>query len=149
MIAYHCNSNAILAQPFKTRADKHRMVAYNSIMQRLENKGMLVDLQILDNEASKAYKQTITSDWKIKFQLVPPHIHRRNAAERAIRTFKAHFLAILAGFAHDFPKHCWDLLLPQAEITLNLLRQAKLKPMISAYKFMEGPFDYNATSLGP
>ena len=33
MIVYHCNSNAILAQPFKTRADKHRMVAYNSIMQ--------------------------------------------------------------------------------------------------------------------
>ena len=94
MIAYHCNSNAILAQPFKTRADKHRMVAYNSIMQRLENKGMLVDLQILDSKASKAYKHTITSDWNIKFQLVPSHIHRRNAAEQAIRTFKAHFLAI-------------------------------------------------------
>ena len=62
MIAYHCNSNAILAQPFNTRANKHHMVAYNSIMQRLENKGMLVDLKILDNKASKAYKQTITSD---------------------------------------------------------------------------------------
>ena len=138
-----------MAQPFKTRADKHHMVAYNSIMQRLEDKGMLVDLQILDNEDSKAYKQTITSDWKIKFQLVLLHIHRRNAAERAIQTFKAHFLAILAGVAHDFPKHYWDLLFPQAEMTLNLLRQAKLKPMISAYKFMEGPFDYNATPFGP
>ena len=38
MIAYHCNSNTILAKPFKTRADKHCMVAYNSIMQKLENK---------------------------------------------------------------------------------------------------------------
>ena len=112
-------------------------------MQRLKNKGMLVDLQILDNEASKAYTQTITSDWNIKFQLVPPYIHRRNAAERAIRTFKAHFLAILARVAHDFLKHCWDLLLPQTEMTLNFLRQAKLKPMISVYEFMEGPFDYD------
>ena len=67
MIAYHCNSNAILARPFKTRADKHCMLAYNNIMQRLRDKGMLVDLQILNNEASEAYKQTITSDWKIKF----------------------------------------------------------------------------------
>ena len=65
----------VAINPFKTQANKHCMLAYNSIMQRLENKGMLVDLQMLDNEASKAYKQTITSDWKIKFQLVPPHIH--------------------------------------------------------------------------
>ena len=62
MIAYHCNSNAILAEPFKTRADKHRLIAYNTIMQRLKDRHLLVDLQILDNEASKAYKQTITSD---------------------------------------------------------------------------------------
>ena len=27
-------------------------------------------------------------------------------------------------------------------MTLNLLQQAKLKPTISAYEFMEGPFDY-------
>ena len=118
-------------------------------MQRLKNKGMLIDLQLLDNNASKAYKQTITSDWKIKFQLVPPHIHQRNAAEQAIQTFKAHFLAILAGVVHDFPKHCCDLLLPQNEMTLNLLRQAKLKPTISAYEFMDGPFDYNSTPVGP
>ena len=48
----------------------------------------------------------------MKYQLVPAHIHRRNAAERAIRTFKAHFLAILAGVVEDFPKYLWDLLLP-------------------------------------
>ena len=33
-------------------------------------------------------------------------------------------------------------------MTLNFLRQAKLKPEISAYKCMEGPFDYNVTPLG-
>ena len=117
-------------------------------MQRLKDKHLLVDLQILDNEASKAYKQTITSDWGIKFQLVPPHTHRRNATERAIRTFKAHFLSILAGIAHDLPKHCWDLLLPQTVMTLNFLRQSKAKPTMSTYEYMEGPFDYNETPLG-
>ena len=34
-------------------------------------------------------------------------------------------------------------------MTLDFLRQAKLKPMILAYEFMEGPFDYNATPFGP
>ena len=111
MIAYHCDSNIILALAFKTQANKHRLVAYNIIMQQLKNKGMLVDLQLLDNEASKAYKQTITSDWNIKLQLVPPHIYRRNTAERAIQTFKAHFLFILAGVAHDFPKQLFELII--------------------------------------
>jgi len=84
MVAYHCDTNAIFAEPFKTRADRHRLPAYNRIMQRLKDRDLIVDLQILDNEASKQYKQTITSEWGVKFQLVPPHIHRRNAAERAI-----------------------------------------------------------------
>jgi hypothetical protein len=60
--------------------------------------------------------------WGVTYQLVPPDMHRRNAAERAIRTFKAHFLGILTGVSGDFPRHLWDLLLTQAELTLNLLR---------------------------
>ena len=76
-------------------------------------------------------------------------MHRRNAAERAIRTFKAHFLAILAGVAPDFPQYLRDLLIPQAEMTLNFLRQSTLNPKLSAYEFFEGPFNFDATPLGP
>ena len=67
MIAYHCDSNAILAATFKTRADEHRLLAYASIMQRLKDRNMLVDLKLLDNEARKAYKYITMSDWGIKF----------------------------------------------------------------------------------
>jgi hypothetical protein len=56
----------------------------------------LVDLQILDNEASAAYKQAITFTWKAKFQLALPDMHQQNRAEQAIRMFKDHFIAILA-----------------------------------------------------
>ena len=149
MIAYHCDTNVILACPFLSRKDSHRLQAYSTLMTRLRASNQRVDLQILDNEASAEYKRQITEVWGAKFQLVPPDMHRRNAAERAIRTFKAHFLSILAGVAEDFPKHCWDLLLPQAKLILNLLRQSQVQPMILAYKFMQGPFDYNATPLGP
>ena len=76
-------------------------------------------------------------------------MHGRNAAEQAIRTFKAHFLAILDGVAPYFPRHLWDLLLPQTEMTLNLLRQATANPAISAWENFNGKFNYNSTPLGP
>ena len=92
-------------------------------MQRLKDWNMLVDLQILDNEAITEYKRIIKSDLGVGYQLEPPHIHRRNAAERAIRTFKAHFFSILAGIAKTFLKNLWYLLTPQTYLTLNLMRQ--------------------------
>jgi hypothetical protein len=108
-----------------------------------------VDLQILDNKASAVYKIKITFKWNVKFQLVPPNMHCHNRAERAICTFKDHFLAILAGVNSAFPLYLWDLLLPQAELTLNLLHQAMLNPRISAWEFFQGPFNFNKSPLGP
>ena len=78
-------------------------------MQRISDNKIIVDLQILDNEASAEYKWTITKKWNANYQLVPPNTHRSNAAERAIRTYKVHFLSILAGVAPDFPRNLWDL----------------------------------------
>ena len=85
--------------------------------------------------------------WNVNYQLVPPHIHRRNVAERAIQTFKAHFLSVLAGVAVDFPRNLWDLLIPQTELTLNLLRQSNSTPEISAWEAFDGAFSYNHTPL--
>ena len=59
MIAYHCNANLILTEPFSSRKDMHRLVAYKNIMQQLTDNKLLVDLQILDNEASAEYKRSI------------------------------------------------------------------------------------------
>jgi hypothetical protein len=132
MIAFHANDNLILQQAFKSKSDRHRIAAYNAIMTHLAARGLLVDLQILDNKASAAYKEAITFKWNAKFQLVPLDMHCQNWAERAIRTFKDLFLAILAGVDSAFPLYLWDLLLPQAELTLNLLYQATLNPRISA-----------------
>ncbi len=128
MIAYHADGNLILQQALKSRSNTHRIAAYNAIMMRLAARGLSVDLQILDNKASVAYRHAITFTWQTKFQLVPSDVHRRNHAERAIRMFKAHFLTILASVDPTFPLHLWDLLLPQAELTLNLLRQSALNP---------------------
>ena len=82
-------------------------------MTRLRERGHEVNLQVLDNEASKEYCQVITQSWKATFQVVTPDVHCHNVAEGVIRTLKAHFLAILSGIDRDFPSSLWDTLLPQ------------------------------------
>jgi len=150
MLAYHCDSNAILVEPFQSRADRHRIPAYTRLMSRLQARGHTVDHQVLDNECSAEYIRTITEDWKATYQLVPPNVHRRNLAERAIQTFKAHFLSILAGLSKAFPNYLWDKLLPQTELTLNLLRQSTIAPDMSAWEFYnKAPFNFDATPIGP
>jgi hypothetical protein len=131
MIAIHVNANLILQQAFKSKSDRHRIAAYNTIMTCLEARRLSVDLQILDNKASSAYKEAITFKWNATFQLIPPDMHCCNWVERAICTFKDHFLAILAGVNAAFSPYLWDLLLLQAELTLNLLQKVTLNSQIS------------------
>jgi hypothetical protein len=148
MIAFHTDGNLILQQEFKSKNDPHHIAAYNVIMLHLTARGLSVDLQILDNETSVAYKEAITFKWNTKFQLVPPHMHCQNQAERTICAFKVHSLAVLAITNSAFPPYFLDLLLPQAELTLNLLQQATLNPRIGAWEFFQRPFDFNKTPLG-
>jgi hypothetical protein len=85
------------------------------------------------------------------YQLVPPHDHGQNLAEKPIQTFKAHFISILCGIDKDFPLHLWDRLLPQAKHTLNMLHTAKVAPNISAYAYLWDQHGYNSNpfvSLG-
>ena len=147
VIAYHYDSNDIVAAPFKLCTYKHRLIAYVSGMQRLKDLNMLVDLQILDNETSTEYKRIIKSEWGVRYQLVPPHIHFINSSWRAILTFKAHFISILSGMANTLPKNLWYLLIPQTKLTLNILIKSTLNPKISAWEYFQGHFDYKSTPL--
>jgi hypothetical protein len=75
MIAYHMDGNLILQQAFQTKTDKHPILAFITIMERLPARGLSVDLNIRDNEASVDFKWVITESWKTKFQLAPPDMH--------------------------------------------------------------------------
>jgi hypothetical protein len=85
----------------------------------------------------------------IYFQLAPPQVRRRNAAKRAIRTFKNHVIAGLCSTNRDFPLNLWDKLLPQCLIILNLLRRSRINTQLSAQAHMHGAFDFNRTPLAP
>jgi hypothetical protein len=100
MIVYHSDRNLILQQAFQTKADKHHIPAFNTIMVRLAARGLSVDLDIRDNEASADFKQVITESWKTKFQLVSIDMHRRKKAKHMIRHFKNHPLHSCWGRRH-------------------------------------------------
>ena len=89
------------------------------------------------------------TDKEIKYQLVPPHQHRRNPTERAIRNFKNIFIAGLFSTDENFPLQDWCRLLDQAELTIKMLRPSRLNPILSVYAQLEGSFNFNATPLAP
>jgi hypothetical protein len=103
---------------------------------------------MLDNKAPEELKKAIREN-KCRVELTPADQHRRNAAERAIQTFKGHFIAVLAGVDSSFPINQWDELLLQTVLTLNLLRQSNVAPNISAWAYHHGSFDYNRMPLAP
>ena len=148
LILYSYDANAILAEPIKQRTDDAILAAYTTCHQHLVNRGFTPSVHWLDNEASTKLKQYNTAH-NISYQLTPPHVHRRNAAERAIRTWKNHFIAGLCSVNPSFPMHLWDRLIPQATATLNMLRPCRRNPKMSAYMALEGANSFTSTPMAP
>ena len=148
MVVYDFDSNYIFLAPFKTRSAEHILGAFKSIHARLCRAGLRPRFHRLDNECSTLLKDFM-HEQEIDFQLVGHGMHRRNSAERAIGTFECHFVAGLCSLDPQFPLHLWDELLPQAEITLNLLRGSRINPNLSAYMQVHGVFDYTKTPIAP
>jgi hypothetical protein len=148
MILYDYESNIILAQPIKDRTAPELLRDFQVMEQELVARGLKPKLMKLDNEASKLLK-TYLHQHNITFQLVPPYSHRRNAAERAIRSFKDHLIAGLCSTDKSFPMLLWDRLLPQAVITLNMLRTSRINPKLSASTHIDGQYDFNRAPMAP
>jgi hypothetical protein len=148
MILYDYDSNAILAQPIKDRTAPELLKAFQVIEQELVARGLTPKLMKLDNEASKLL-ETYLHQQDITFQLVPTYSHRRNSAEREIRSFKDHLIAGLCSTDKSFSMHLWERLLPQAVITLNMLRTSRINPKLSAATHVFGQYDFNRAPMAP
>ena len=148
MVLAENDSDAILVEGMKNRSAGEMVRAYKVLISRLHACGIFPTKQVLDNEISQSYKDAIES-FDIDYELVPPHNHERNKAERAIQTFKNHFVSILCGADRDFPLYLWSDILRQAEHTLNLLRPSRQLPSISAYAYMYGQHNYDRHPFAP
>ncbi len=148
MVAIHLDANYIFNEPMKNRTEGEMMAAYRRTINRMLTADLGLKKHILDNEASKAFKEKIRENG-MEYELVPPGNHRRNQAKRAIQTFKAHFISILVGVDDKFPLSLWCYLLEPAELTLNLLRQSKVTSKISAFAHVHGHHDYMKKPFAP
>jgi hypothetical protein len=147
-VLYHQDTNSIHAVAIPNRKAASIRNAWEQTHQMLVHQGHPPHLHILDNECSQDLKDAFAKH-NIQFQRVPPKEHRVNAAERAIRTFKNHFVSVLCTVDSKFPLTEWDRLLPQTTLTLNLLRSSRIHPSLSAHASLFGQFDFNRTPLAP
>ena len=121
---------------------------YSTIHNLLSERGLAPKMHYLNNEFPKVLQKFMTYKNE-RFQLMPPHLHQRNLAERAIQTFKNHFIAGLASVNKKFPVHLWCRLLPHCLLTLNLLRPSRINPKLSAYAQLHDAIKFNRTPLAP
>ena len=122
--------------------------SYTEIHNLLSENGLAPKMHYFDNKCPTVSQKFMTAKDK-RLQLIPPHLHRQNSAERAIQTFKNNFIAGLASVNKIFPVHIWCRLLPHCLLTLNLLCQSRINPKLSAYAHLHGAFDFNRTPLAP
>ena len=102
MVMFKNDSNFIDAEPMQDIMDKSLIEAYQTLWKRITASSKVTpQMHILDNEASEAFKCKIGKN--CQYQLVPLDTHRHNLAERAIQTFKSHFIAILSEVDESFP----------------------------------------------
>ncbi len=148
LVMYHYKTNAIFAVPIPGLDSKSILDAYKKIFEYLVSKGYKPKVYVMDNQATKAIKDYLVTQ-QCKLQLVEPHNHRVNAAERAIQTFKNRFIGALGTTDSEFPVQLRDKLAPQVQVSINLLRPSRIDPTKSAYKILEGPYDWNRYPLAP
>ena len=88
MVVVELDGNYIDCEPLQSWSAKSLTKAYQAIFQRWKATGDICpNWHILDNEAPEELKQAIREN-KCRVELTPAYQHRRNAAERAIQTFK-------------------------------------------------------------
>ena len=83
MVFYYVDSNAILVRPTKSKTSIEMNATVISMIQHLSRRGFKPKYYVLNNKVSDLLKTTFRK-LEIKFELVPPGMHRRNIAGRAI-----------------------------------------------------------------
>eukprot|EP00804_Cyclotella_cryptica_P023697 CCRYP_019320-RA/>CCRYP_019320-RA protein AED:0.37 eAED:0.35 QI:0/0/0/1/1/1/6/0/1607 len=148
-VAYAYDPNYVFALPIHNLRDETILKAFDEVFQELKTRGLKPTFNVTDNQAAQSIKTYLTKE-KTKWQFVEPNNHRVNAAERAIQTYKNHFISGLCTTDKDWPLQLWDTLTQQALITLNLLRTSRIDPTKSAYHQVHGHrYDWNAHPLSP
>jgi hypothetical protein len=148
MILHHVDSNSSWSKALKNNSKGKLTLVRHHALAQMAQCSIVSRHQILDNQATFAYKTKIELT-KMTYELVPPNNHCCNLAKKAIQTFKDHMVSVLSRCSPTMTMHLWCQLLPQIKRQLLLLCQSKANPNILAYAHMYGHHDYNCTHLSP
>jgi hypothetical protein len=107
------------------------ILARAQALEQMQKAGIVLKHQILDNQASAAYKKAI-SNFNMTYKVVP--------TDKSTQIGQKSHPHIQGPFC---PMHLWCQLLPQIERQLLLLQQSRLHPNFSAYVHICGHHDYN------
>jgi hypothetical protein len=146
LIFYSEDKNYIHVVRMKSRSAKDYTKAIQSAMAFFKLHRVNTSIIRMDNECSELVKEHIRAA-TLSLELTPASQHRRNKAERAIRSFKNHFIASMAGVDVSSAADLWSDYTAQIEETLNLLRRGRSGK--SSWEDLFGPRDFNAVPLAP
>ncbi len=66
------NSSAILVEPTKSQKDAEMIRAYNALLLRLRQAGIIPKKHVMDNKVSENMKNHIKDNCRLTIELVPP-----------------------------------------------------------------------------
>eukprot|EP00536_Pseudo-nitzschia_multiseries_P018409 jgi/Psemu1/55461/gm1.55461_g len=99
---YDYDSNYIDVEPIQSRKSEDILRGFTACYTQMKEDNVHAKIVRMDNETSKKLVTYITKS-NLDYQLALPGDHRLNHAERAIQTFKNHFIARLNGVDNNFP----------------------------------------------
>ena len=132
----------------KNHKSKSIINSYETLYNSRATKSLNPRLQKLDYEYSNILIQ-ILQDENIDFHLVKSNMHRHNAAEQVIQTFKNYFISGLCSVNPNFQLKFCDRLLDQSMTTLNFVCKSRINPNLSAYEKLFRIFNFNCTQFAP
>ena len=137
MILCDYDANAIIGEHIPDRKTTTLQKAFLVLFNKIKLKFFKPSIIHLDNEISKD-QLSLLEQKGLKVQLVPPHEHRQNLSERATQTYKNYFITGRSGIDPTFLLILWDTLMPQANITINLIWSSRINPKLSAHAQLFG-----------
>ena len=142
--------NYIHAETMKDRSAPSYVKAYRSAFNFFHKLGHNFSIARLDNETSTLLEQFLEVEAKVDHEYISAGSHRANKAERAIQTWKNHYIAGIASADPEFPMNRWSDLNEQCEITVNTLRPFAENALISAYEGIFGhKYDFLSHPIAP
>ena len=147
-VFYIFDPNFIKRIPLKSGKKEELLRAYKEVYSWCKSRGFKPQLHKMDNETSKYVKDFIEIQ-QTSQQNTPPYIHRTNPAKRSLQTYKSCIKSTIAFLPPTFPITLWCNLLPQIDLSVNIVRKCRQNPLLSARAAMEGKYHFDSTSIAP